>query len=134
MKPSRAPRHWPTKRIDERFARLPAAQAALEAARIVAARPPTSWEVGVCHIADRPGLPASLIRIAVKDVVKARNRDPRAVAQMPLRHTNAVTARLAQDTDHALEETVNGQRLDGARHVRHTPSRRANLAPRGIEP
>jgi hypothetical protein len=45
-------------------------------------------------------LPASLIRGALKDLVTAWNRDPRAAAQIPLHNASVVKARLAQDTDH----------------------------------
>jgi DNA primase catalytic core len=86
--------------IDERLAHLPPAEAALEAVRIVAAQPPTQWETGAQHIADQLHLPASLIRGALKDLVNAWNRDPRAAAQIPLRHASVVKTRLAQDTDH----------------------------------
>ena len=40
------------------------------------------------------------------------NRDPRAAAQIPLHNASEVKARLAQDTDHTLAETVNSGRLD----------------------
>jgi len=53
-------------------------------------------------VAERLHLPASLIRGALKDLVNAWNLDPRAAAQIPLRHTSVVKARLAQDTDHTL--------------------------------
>jgi hypothetical protein len=55
----------------------------------------------------------------------AWNRDPRAAAQIPLRHTSVVKARLAQDTDHTLAETVNSRRPDGAHHQRQNISRNA---------
>jgi DNA primase len=119
--------------IDERFAHLPLAQAALEAVRIVAAQPPAHWQTGVQHIADQLHLPASLIRGALKDLVIAWNRDPRAAAQIPLRNTSGVKARLAQDTDRTLAETVNSQRLDGAHHQRQNISERAHVTTRGID-
>jgi DNA primase len=119
--------------IDERFAHLPLAQAALEAVRIVAAQPPAHWQTGVQHIADQLHLPAGLIRGALKDLVIAWNRDPRAAAQIPLHNTSWVKARLAQDTDRTLAETVNSQRLDGAHHQRQNISERAHVTTRGID-
>jgi DNA primase catalytic core len=120
--------------IDERLAHLPPAEAALEAVRIVAAQPPDRWENGAQHIADQLHLPTSLIRSALKDLVNAWNRDPRAAAQIPLRNANAVKARLAQDTDHTPAETVNSRRPDGAHHHRRDVSERAQVTTRGIDP
>jgi hypothetical protein len=119
--------------IDERLAHLPPAQAALEAVRIVAAQPPTRWETGAQHIADQLHLPASLIRGALKDLANAWNRDPRAAAQIPLRNTNVVKTRLAQNTDHTLAETVTSGRLDGAHHQRQNVSEPAQETARGID-
>jgi DNA primase len=120
--------------IDERLAHLPPAEAALEAVRIVAAQPPTRWETGAQHIADQLHLPASLIQGALKDLVNAWNRDPGAAAQIPLHHASEVKARLAQDTDHTLAETVNSRWPDGVHHQRQNTSERAQVTARGIDP
>jgi DNA primase catalytic core len=119
--------------IDERLAHLPPAQAALEAVRIVAAQPPTHWQTGVQQIADQLHLPAGFIRGALKDLVTAWNRDPRAATQIPLHNVGAVKARLAQDTDHTLAETVNSGRPDGVHHQRQNTSDRAHVTTRGID-
>jgi DNA primase len=119
--------------IEERFAHLPPAQAALEAVRIVAAQPPTRWETGAQHIADQLHLPTSLIQAALKDLVNAWNRDPRAAAQIPLHNTSLVKARLAQDTDHTRAETVNSRRPDGAHHQRQNTSEHAQVTAPGID-
>jgi len=119
--------------IEERLAHLPPAEAALEAVRIVAAQPPDRWETGAHHIADQLRLPASLIQAALKDLVNAWNRDPRAAAQIPLHNANVVKARLAQDTDHTLAETVNSGRPDGVHHQRQNVSERAQVTARGID-
>jgi len=84
-------------------------------------------------VAERLHLPASLIRGALKDLVNAWNLDPRAAAQIPLRHTSVVKARLAQDTDHTLPETVNSRQPDGAHHQRQNLSERAQMTARGID-
>jgi len=118
--------------IDERLAHLPPAEAALEAVRIVAAQPPDHWQNGAQHIADQLHLPASLIRGALKDLVNAWNRDPRAAAQTPLRHATVVKARLAQDTNHTPAETVNSRRPDGAHHQRQNISEPAQETAPGI--
>jgi DNA primase len=119
--------------IEERLAHLPPAQAALEAARIVAAQPPERWETGTQHIAHQLHLPASLIQGALKDLVNAWNRDPRAAAQIPLHHASEVKARLAQDTDHTLAETVNSRWPDGVHHQRQNTSERAQVTAPGID-
>ena len=119
--------------IDERLAHLPPAQAALETVRIVAAQPPTQWENGAQHIADQLHLPASLIRGALKDLVSAWNRDPRAAAQIPLHNASVVKTRLAQDIDHTLAETVNIRRLDGVNHERRNVMPPVKATTRGLE-
>ena len=109
-------------------------EAALEAVRIVAAQPPTQWENGAQHIADQLHLPASLIQGALKDLINAWNRDPRAAAQTPLHNASAVKTRLAQDTNHTLAETVNSRRPDGVHHQRQNTSERdSHETARGIE-
>ncbi|HEY5180341.1 MAG TPA: hypothetical protein VIJ07_11325, partial [Dermatophilaceae bacterium] len=109
------------------------AQAALEVVRIVAAQPPTRWDLGAQQIAERLHLPASLIRGALKDLVNAWNLDPRAAAQIPLRNAGVVKARLAQDTDHTLAETVNSRWPDGVHHQRQNTSERAQVTAPGID-
>jgi len=67
--------------IDQRLAERPAAEAALESLRIVAAQSPEAWESGHQHIADQVGLPPSLTRATLADLVRAWNRDPRTAAE-----------------------------------------------------
>jgi len=95
--------------VDERFAHLPASEAAIDALRIIAATPPERWETGTQDIAERLGLPASLLRTALHDLVDAWNRDPRAAAQTGLRDVNQVKTRLAQAEVAGVHETVNSR-------------------------
>lgn len=78
---SRTPHRSATNLVDERFAHLPPHEAAIEALRVIAATPPERWETGTQDIAERLGLPASLLRTALHDLVNAWNHDPRGTAQ-----------------------------------------------------
>ena len=115
--------------IDERFAHLPPADAAIEAVRIVAAQPATKWETGVQQIADRLDLPPSVIRYTLKDLADAWNRDPRAAAQTPLANLQNVKARLARDGGGASGEVVTTNRVPHQAHDR-TPATPVALQPR----
>ena len=96
--------------VDERFAHLPAHEAAIEALRVIAASPAERWESGVQDVAERLAIPPSLLRSALHDVVTAWNRDPRIAAQGALRDVNEVKARLAQTAPAGVYET--GKRSD----------------------
>jgi len=119
--------------IDERFAHLPEAEAALEAVRVVAAQPPTRWETGAQQIADQLQIPASLIRTALTDYAAAWNHDARAAAQVPLRDLGTVKARLARDTDRTPHQSVDTKGLDGTNHQRRVASRPVHATSRGID-
>jgi DNA primase catalytic core len=81
--------------IDERFANLPPAEAALEAMAVIAARPVDDWEPALSDLADRLGVPADLLRDAQLAHLRAFNDDPLRVADQQLARTNAVRDRLA---------------------------------------
>ena len=119
--------------VDERFAHLPPAAAALEAVRVVAAQPAARWETGAQGVADRLQLPASLIRTALKDMVAAWNGDPRAAAQTALRDVTQVKARLARDMTTGTAETVSAHHVTGAEHARRDIHRTAPAPTRGID-
>lgn len=90
--------------IDERLAHHPEpAEAALDAARVLAAQPPTQWTAGAEHIAEQTGLPASLVRSALASLVRAWNTDPRRAATHGLQQATDVKQRLyaAANTDAA---------------------------------
>ncbi len=92
--------------VNERFAHLPASEAAVEALRVIAAGPPRAWESGTQDAADRLGLPASLLRTALQAQVEAWNDDPGGAAQAALHDANQVKNRLAQAAGTDVNETV----------------------------
>ena len=85
--------------IDERFAHLPPADAALDALRVIAAQPSRQWESGLQDIAERVPVPASVLRLTLADLATDWNGDPRAAAGIALRDQSQVRARLARQTD-----------------------------------
>jgi hypothetical protein len=81
--------------INERLASLPPDQARLEAARVVAARPPGCWDQGSTTISSRLNLPLPAVRRTLLAHVKEWNLDPRRAAKEPLQGVNDVKRRLA---------------------------------------
>ena len=71
--------------IDERLTSLPPEQAQLEAARVVAARPPACWDQGSSTISSRLNLPLPAVRQTLLAHVKEWNIDPRRAAAKPCR-------------------------------------------------
>jgi DNA primase len=67
--------------IDERLDHIEGAEAALDAVRVLAAQPADRWIAGTEHIAERTGLPPTLLRSALASMVRARNADPRKATQ-----------------------------------------------------
>src|SRR5215217_7525208 len=70
--------------LDERLANLPPAQALLETARVVAARPSRHWEQGSSAISLHLGVPIAQVHHTLLTLVKDWNTDPRRAAQQPL--------------------------------------------------
>jgi DNA primase catalytic core len=87
--------HLGSELIDERIRHLPSEQAALEAASILAAQPPDRWPSGGEYIADRTGVPSSLIRAALVGMARAWNSGPREAADFQLRRVTEVNSQLA---------------------------------------
>lgn len=67
--------------IDERLDHIEGTEAALDAVRVLAAQPADRWITGTEHIAERTGLPPTLLLSALASMVKARNADPRKATQ-----------------------------------------------------
>jgi DNA primase len=67
--------------IDELLKGGRGADLALDALRIVAARPSSEWAVGVDQIADPLGTPASVLESALVSLTRAWNRDARFAAR-----------------------------------------------------
>jgi DNA primase len=70
--------------LDEWLTNLPPAQALLEAARVIAARPTHHWEQGSSAISTRLGVPMAQVHHTLLTLVKDWNTDPRRAAQQPL--------------------------------------------------
>jgi DNA primase catalytic core len=113
--------------IDERLKNLPPADAVLEAARVVAARPSRHWDQGSTAISSRLGVPTVQVRHALHALVNDSNTDPRQAAQQPLQALGEVKRRISgamevatQHRRRALPPQVdqrrkpNGQEADNA--------------------
>jgi len=81
--------------IKERLTSLPTDQARLEAARVVAARPPECWDQGSNTISSRLKVSVDAVRRTLLAHVKEWNIDPRRAAAKPLQGVNEVKRRLA---------------------------------------
>jgi hypothetical protein len=79
---------------EERLTSLPADHARLEAARIVAARPPGCWDQGSSTISARLNLPLPAVRRTLLAHVKDWNLDSRRAAANPLQGVTEVKKRL----------------------------------------
>lgn len=120
--------------IDERFAHLPPADAALDAVPIVAAQPSVRWEAGVQDIANRLAIPPDVIRGALADHVRTWNQDPRCAAQMQLPAIRETKARIVRAEAASAPESVDNphrSRIELERHLVRTPLR---PNPKGCRP
>jgi DNA primase catalytic core len=82
--------------INERLTSLPPDQAELEAARVVAARPPRCWDPGSITISSGLNVPLHAVRRTLLAHVKEWNIDPQRAARKPLQGVNEVKRRLAE--------------------------------------
>jgi len=100
--------------IDERLANLPPADAVLEAARVVAARPSRQWDQGSSAISSRLGVPTVQLRQALRRLVNQWNTDPRQAAQQPLQALGEVKRRISRAIEDPGEQrrTALARRLD----------------------
>jgi DNA primase catalytic core len=80
--------------VDERLTSLPPDQAQLEAAWVVAARPPGCWDQGSNTISSRLNLPLPAVRRTLLAHVKEWNIDPQRAAKKPLHGVKDVKKRL----------------------------------------
>jgi hypothetical protein len=79
--------------LNERLTTLPPDQAQREATRVVAARPPASWDEGSSTISSRLNAPLHAVRQTLLAQVKDWNTDSRRAAGTPLRGVNDVKRR-----------------------------------------
>jgi DNA primase catalytic core len=89
--------HLGSELIDERLRTLPPEQAAVEATTVLAAQPPDGWASGVDYIADKTGVPSSLIRAILVSLVHSWNAGPREAADFHLRRSTDFKDRLKAD-------------------------------------
>jgi DNA primase len=80
--------------LHERLTNLPPDQAQPEATRVVAARPPASWDEGSRTISSRLNVPLHAVRQTLLAQVKDWNTNPRRAAATPLQGGNDVKTRL----------------------------------------
>ena len=111
--------------VDERLSNLQGAEAIVDAVRVVAAEPGTQWGAGAAHIAERTGVPDSLVRAALAPMVRSWNRDVRKAALQALHDTAKVKQRLL------AQQPVPPQRASAA-DVARPETERAER--RGVDP
>jgi len=63
--------------------------AVLQAIHLLASQPADTWKSSIGLIAERSGLPVSLVSVALSPIVRAWNASPRAAAYWELRATTA---------------------------------------------
>jgi hypothetical protein len=80
--------------LDDQLTNLPPDQAEREATRVVAARPPASWDEGSSSISSRLNVPLPVVRQTLLAQVKDWNTNPRRAATKPLKGVNDVKSRL----------------------------------------
>jgi DNA primase catalytic core len=103
--------------LNERLENLPPAQALLEAARVVAARPSRHWDHGSSAIGSRLRVPMAQVRHTMLTFVNEWNTDPRRAAQQPLQAISEVKRRISTLAKRPTEQ-------------RRTPlARQANIRP-----
>jgi DNA primase len=107
--------------LDERLVNLPPAEALLEAAWVVAARPARHWEYDSNAISTRLGVLMAQVRHTLLPLVKQWNTDPRRAAQQPL-----------QTIGEAKHRTSTAAGPSPAEQRRTRPGREANTRTRPL--
>jgi DNA primase catalytic core len=117
--------------IDERLKNLPSADAMLEAARVVAARPSRHWDQGGTAISSRLGAPRVQVRHALRTLVNEWNTDPRQAAQQPLQALGEVKRRISKANEVATQQhrTALPPHLDQRRQPNPQPAGNTNRTP-----
>jgi DNA primase catalytic core len=90
--------------LAERLANLPPAEALLEAARVVAARPSRYWDLDSSAISARLDVPIAQVRHSLLTLVNEWNTDPRQAAQQPLRAIGEVKRRMSRGVEAPAEQ------------------------------
>jgi DNA primase catalytic core len=117
--------------IDERLANLPPADASLEAARVVAARPSRHWNQGSTAISSRLGVPTVQVRHALRTLVNQWTTDPRQAAQQPLQALGEVKRRISKANEVATQQhrTALPPHVDQRRQPNPQPAGNTNRTP-----
>jgi DNA primase catalytic core len=108
--------------LHERLNNLPPAEAHLEAARVVAARPSRHWEQGSSAISFHLDVPMAQVRHTLLTLVKQWNADPRRAVQQPLQTIGEVKHRIPTAAGASPAEQ---RRIPLAREA-NTPTRPSN--------
>jgi DNA primase catalytic core len=100
--------------LDERLTNLPPAQALLETARVLAARPTHHWEQGSSAISARLGVPIAQVHHTLLTLVKDWNTDPRQAAQQSLQTIGKVKHPISTAGERPAQQrrTPAGRRTD----------------------
>ena len=113
--------------IEERLEHLAPNQAALEGVSVLAAQPPERWTGGAEYIAERTGLPSTLVRAALVGLVRTWNDDRRRSVDHQLGRIEETKKRLiAANPEDAMASRY--EQTDPLR--RHHPERRVEPAGR----
>ncbi|MCA0306335.1 MAG: relaxase domain-containing protein [Actinobacteria bacterium] len=93
--------------IDALLDDLDGAEAVLGAVQVLAAQPAAQWAAGAEHLAERTGIPSTLVRSALASMVSARNADPRRATEDALARVAAAKERSgATQLEHDHVEVV----------------------------
>jgi DNA primase len=114
--------------LEERLANLPPAQAHLEAAWVVAARPSRHWDHDCSAISLRLGIPMPQVRHTLLSLVKQWNTDPRRAAQQPLQTIGVLKHRIPTATGASPAEHRRSPLVHEA-NTRTLPSDRTKSTP-----
>lgn len=82
--------------IEERLENLPAADAVLASAAVIAAQPVHTWEPSLRKVADRLALPADLIRTTLRPYLTAWTTNPARIVTSQLNASSQLRDRLTQ--------------------------------------
>lgn len=85
--------------IDERLANLSAGAVFVAATRVIAARPPSTWETITAEVANHAGVDLEAAAERLREAVTTFNRDPSNAAAGQLGNINAVRSRLEAQHD-----------------------------------
>jgi DNA primase len=113
--------------LEERLTNVPPAQALLEAARVVAARPARHWEHGSSAISFHLGVSMAQVHHTLLTLVKDWNTDPRRAAQQPLQTVGEIKHPISTAGESPAQQRRTPLACDA--NTRALPSTRARSRP-----